>query len=249
MPEITRIAMWSGPRNISTALMRSWENRSDTDVLDEPFYAYYLNQTQVKHPHFEEILQAQSSDYDEVANFLSKGSWHAPIQYQKHMTHHMLPGRALGWCRGMLHCFLIRHPAEVVNSYTNSRGLCTVNDIGIIRQFELYETLSGMTGQTLPILDAHDVLSNPRGVLSRLCELWGLDFDERMLCWPPGRRASDGVWAKHWYANVERSTGFGNQPSRKLNLNPAQQAVVDEVMPYFRAMHAARLRCADGATV
>ena len=132
-----RIAMWSGPRNISTAMMRSWENRSDCSVVDEPFYAYYLNKTQSPHPMFEEIIAAQPTEYGEVIEQLTQHPCETPLQYQKHMTHHMLPGVDLEWTRSLRHCFLIREPAYVVNSYTNSRGVCTSDDIGIVRQYEL----------------------------------------------------------------------------------------------------------------
>lgn len=237
-----RIAMWSGPRNISTAMMRSWENRSDTTVVDEPFYAYYLQQTQSPHPYFDEILASQSSDYEQVTSELCSGACDTPLQYQKHMTHHMLEGVDMGWTRSLQHCFLIRDPAQVVNSYTNSRGVCSAEDIGIIRQAELYQQISQLTGLDIPVIDSNDVLSNPRGILTKLCDRLNITFDEAMLAWPAGKRDSDGVWAAHWYHSVEKSTGFAQAISPAFILSKAQQEVVDEVSPHFEYLSEKRIR-------
>lgn len=237
-----RIAMWSGPRNISTAMMRSWENRADTQVVDEPFYAYYLRQTQSPHPCFDEILASQSSDYEQVTRELCSGACDSPLQYQKHMTHHMLEGVDMRWTSELTHCFLIRDPAQVVNSYTNSRGVCNAADIGIIRQAELYKEISQLTGQDIPIIDSNDVLANPQGILSKLCERLQIPFAEAMLAWPEGKRSSDGVWASHWYHSVELSTGFSRVTSKAFALNQAQNEVVEQVMPYFKYLHEKRIR-------
>ncbi|MDT0593315.1 hypothetical protein [Glaciecola petra] len=239
---IKRICMWSGPRNISTAMMRSWENRSDCEVVDEPFYAFYLAQTQSPHPMFEEVLASQPQSYDEVI----KGLHADPIpkdksiciQYEKHMTHHMIVGCDMTWTRELSHCFLIRHPAQVVNSYTNSRGVCSVDDIGIKRQFELYQEISSLSQQDIPVIDANDVLKAPKNLLQHLCEILGINFQIAMLEWSKGARKSDGVWASHWYHSVENSTGFAQYKNKHLHLNAQQQAVVDESMPYFEALQA-----------
>jgi hypothetical protein len=237
-----RIAMWSGPRNISTAMMRSWENRADTQVVDEPFYAFYLQQTQSPHPCFDEILATQSSNYEQVTGELCNAACNSPLQYQKHMTHHMLEGVDMGWTRALTHCFLIRDPAQVVNSYTNSRGVCCAEDIGIIRQAELYKEISQLTGQDIPIIDSNDVLQNPKGVLSKLCQRLQIPFDEAMLAWPAGKRSSDGVWASHWYHSVEKSSGFAQAISKAFVLSEAQQQVVDEVSPHFEYLYDKRIR-------
>lgn len=233
-----RIAMWSGPRNISTAMMRSWENRSDCTVVDEPFYAYYLNQTQSPHPMFDEILAAQSCDYNEVAQALTQASCTSAIQYQKHMTHHMLRGVDLEWTKSLLHCFLIRDPAYVVNSYTNSRGVCTSDDIGIVRQLELYQTISELTGQMIPIIDTVTVLTNPELALRKICQQLSIPFETNMLHWPAGKRDSDGVWASHWYHSVESSTGFSENKTAPFTLTQQQQRLVDELQPYYEKMRA-----------
>ena len=233
-----RIAMWSGPRNISTAMMRSWENRSDCSVVDEPFYAYYLNKTQSPHPMFEEIIAAQPTEYGEVIEQLTQHPCETSLQYQKHMTHHMLPGVDLEWTRSLRHCFLIREPAYVVNSYTNSRGVCTSDDIGIVRQYELYETISELTGQKIPVVDTVTVLTNPELALRKICQSMSIPFETNMLQWPEGKRESDGVWASHWYHSVENSTGFAENKTAPFTLSGEQQRLVDELQPYYEKMRA-----------
>lgn len=233
-----RIAMWSGPRNISTAMMRSWENRSDCEVIDEPFYAYYLQQTQSPHPMFDEIVASQSSDFKAVAQSLSQRPSASLIQYQKHMTHHMLDHCDLSWTKHLSHCFLIRDPAFVVNSYTNSRGECNAQDIGIKRQYELYEAISAINGRSIPVVDSVSVLQDPKHTIQAMCEALGISFTADMLSWPAGTRDSDGIWSKHWYRSVEGSTGFAAPKTTTLQLNTSQLAVVEEVMPYYLKMKA-----------
>ncbi|GAB5380059.1 MAG: branched chain amino acid aminotransferase [Aliiglaciecola sp.] len=228
-----RIAMWSGPRNISTAMMRSWENRSDCSVVDEPFYSFYLNKTQSPHPLFEEVVASQSSDYDTVTRALVNGPCSTPLQYQKHMTHHMLDNVDLRWTEGLKHCFLIRDPHQVVNSYFNSRGVCTAEDIGIIRQAELFQDISAITGQNIPVVDSNAVLNDPHKIISALCDALEVSFDLNMLAWPQGTRESDGVWAKHWYHSVNLSTGFAQPQNITLNLTDEQMRIVEEVMPAY----------------
>ena len=236
-----RIAMWSGPRNISTAMMRSWENRADTQVVDEPFYAYYLDRTQSPHPGFDEILASQRCDYQQVARELTESECHTAIEYQKHMTHHMLDGVDLSWTAPLKHCFLIRDPAQVVASYTNSRGVCSVEDIGIIRQAELYQKISAISGRDIPVLDSNDVQNSPKEILGKLCDRLELPFLDNMLSWPRGPRASDGVWAQHWYHNVERSTGFAPYAPKVLDLSDSQLEVVERVQPYYERLYKIRI--------
>ena len=236
-----RIAMWSGPRNISTAMLRSWENRPDTQVVDEPFYAFYLNKTRSPHPCFEAVLQSQSDNYEQVVSELTQTACKSQVQYQKHMTHHMLTGTDLSWVKKLQHCFLIRSPAQVVNSYTRSRGVCSAEDIGIQRQFELYQDICEISGQDIPILDSNDVLKNPEGILKLLCEKLGVAFMPEMLNWPPGSRTSDGVWAKHWYKNVDNSSGFAPYSAKQLRLNDAQLSVVNQVQPFYEQLYKKRM--------
>lgn len=237
----TRIAMWSGPRNISTAMMRSWENRKDCSVVDEPFYAYYLQQTQSPHPMFTEILQAQNSHYAELAKQMSEGPCQTPLQYQKHMTHHMLAGCDMSWTVHLKHCFLIRDPAYVVNSYTKSRGVCSAEDIGIKRQYQLYKEISSITQQAIPVVDSLSVLQNPIQQMQKICHALDVDFDLLMLNWPSGKRDSDGVWASHWYKSVEKSTGFAFVETPEISLSEKQLEVVEEVTPYYQALKALAL--------
>jgi hypothetical protein len=228
--------MWSGPRNISTAMMRSWENRADCSVIDEPFYAYYLAQTKSPHPLFEQILASQQSDFSSVAKTLSEGECSTALQYQKHMTHHMLPDCDLLWTKKLQHCFLIRDPAHVVNSYTNSRGECKADDIGIKRQYELYTQIGKLTPGYIPVIDSAKVLQEPQRIMQALCEALEIPFDADMLAWRKGKRSSDGVWASHWYHSVEASTGFGLPKQEPVSLSNSQLEVVEEVMPYYQKL-------------
>ncbi|MDQ2867458.1 MAG: sulfotransferase [Verrucomicrobiota bacterium] len=208
MPEM-RIAMWSGPRNISTALLRAWENRADTVVVDEPFYAYYLARTGIPHPGAEEVIAAGETDWRKVSASLTGPIPHArPIFYQKQMTHHLLPEIARDWLDRVINCFLIRDPAEVIVSYARKNDDPLDDDIGFARQAEIFDWVCDRAGKIPPVIDARDVLENPEGMLRALCREIGAPFDPAMLAWPPGLRESDGIWAKHWYGEVAKSTGF-----------------------------------------
>ena len=219
--------MWSGPRNISTAMMRAWENRPDCHVVDEPFYACYLNASGINHPMRAEVLTSQSTHWQEVVRELTLSKTGAEIFYQKHMTHHMLPGLNLDWTNDLLHCFLIRDPVEVVNSYVQKRESVNADDIGINRQLELFVEISEITGQNIPVIDAKQVLLNPERVLRAVCENFDLEFSESMLRWPPGRRESDGVWASHWYQAVEQSTGFEPYRAKEIALSAEDLEVAE----------------------
>jgi hypothetical protein len=205
-----RIAMWSGPRNLSTAMMRSFGNRADcVGVIDEPFYAAYLAASGAKHPMREEVLASQPQDWRVVARACAGVAAPAGrMVYQKHMTHHMLPGVGLDWMDGLDHAFLIRAPERVVASYAARREAVTAADLGFARQAELFDRVAERSGAAPPVIDAEAVRADPEGVLRRLCAALGLAFDPAMLAWPAGPRASDGVWWAHWYAAVAGSTGF-----------------------------------------
>jgi len=231
-----RIAMWSGPRNISTAMMRSFENRPDCMVVDEPFYACYLAETGIDHPMKDEVIASQPVSWHQVAQELSVSACDRPIWYQKHMTHHMLKHVDLSWTRHLKHCFLIRDPFEVVNSYAQKRETVTAEDIGIVRQLELYDEISGLCGQEIPVVDAESILLDPEKSLPALCDALEIPFATEMLHWPAGRRHSDGVWAPHWYHQVEQSTGFEPWREREIVLDPEQQCVAEESLPAYRAL-------------
>ena len=206
---ITRIAMWSGPRNISTAMMRSFENREDTLVIDEPFYAYYLNKTGLNHPLREEVLASQSINWDEIVSQLNgEIPKEKTIFYQKHMVHHILSFDKIGWVKNFKNCLLIRHPKQVIVSYSKKSKINSINDLGFVQQVELFEEIKNLTGSYPAVIDAKDILLDPKLYLSKLCNYFDISFLEEMLSWPIGQRTSDGIWGSHWYKNVINSNGF-----------------------------------------
>ena len=232
-----RIAMWSGPRNISTAMMRAFENRPDCAVVDEPFYAAYLARTGLEHPMRAEVLASQPTDWRVVAEALVTDE-PAPVFYQKLMTHHMLPGFGLDWTASCVNAFLIRDPAAVLGSYVEKRAQVTLEDIGAVRQRELFEREADRLGRAPPVVEGADVLADPRGMLGKLCEALGIAFRNEMLAWPAGRRASDGVWAPAWYEAVERSTGFAapERPAARPPLTDALRRIADLAQPHYEAL-------------
>jgi len=239
MSEPIRIAMWSGPRNISTAMMRSFENRGDTAVIDEPFYAHFLSITsRTDHPYREEVLKALPTDWREVVNgLLGSVSGGKPIYYSKQMLHHMIEPIGFDWIKHCRNAFLIRDPEKVVASYFEKIEGVTLSDIGIVRQVELFDREAQRLGRSPPVIDSRDVLENPRAVLAALCGELGIPFTEKMLNWPPGRRESDGIWAPYWYANVERSTGFAPPPEKKrVPLTGRLRKIADEAQPYYERL-------------
>ena len=206
---ITRIAMWSGPRNISTAMMRSFENREDTLVIDEPFYAYYLNKTSLNHPLKEKVLASQSINWDEiVAQLNGEIPKEKTIFYQKHMVHHILSFDKIGWVKNFKNCLLIRHPKLVIVSYSKQTKINSIKDLGFVQQVELFKQIKNLTGSYPAVIDSKDILLNPKSYLSKLCNYFDIIFTEEMLSWPTGRRTSDGIWGSHWYKNVINSNGF-----------------------------------------
>jgi hypothetical protein len=230
-----RLAMWSGPRNISTALMRSWENRPDTRVVDEPLYAYYLNETGLDHPGRDEVIAAGETSWQLVVEQLT-----APVDgvfYQKHMTHHLIPQLPRDWIAELTNVLLIRDPAEVIASYVRSRANVVAEDIGLVQQTELYDQL----GTDVPVIDAADFLRDPEAYLRWLCEYVGVEFGDRMLRWPPGPRHSDGVWAPYWYDAVVASTGFEPYRPRPVELSGAALDAAELSRPHYERLHAARL--------
>lgn len=247
--EIIRIAMWSGPRNISTAMMRAFGNRPDTAVVDEPFYAAYLAATGLDHPMRAEVLASQPTDWRAVvAALLGPVPEGRPVFYQKQMTHHMLEGFGRDWIAACRNAFLIRDPADVLASYVVKRGEVTLADIGIVQQAELFERELDRLGAPPPVIEAADVLADPRGALSALCAALGVPFTERMLSWPAGRRATDGVWAPAWYDAVERSTGFSTPGERRPRpaLADELKAVADAARPLYEKLAVHRIAVAGG---
>lgn len=201
--------MWSGPRNISTAMMRSWGGRPDTAVCDEPLYAHYLLKTGREHPGREDVIARHETDWRKVVEFLlGPVPGGKTIFYQKHMAHHLLPGMTIDWVDGLTNCFLIRDPREMILSLSKVLPNPTLEETGLPQQWALFERERKRTGRTPPVVDAKDVLMDPRATLAALCDRLGVPFAEAMLRWEPGPRPTDGVWGQHWYDSVYRSTGF-----------------------------------------
>lgn len=238
-----RIAMWSGPRNISTAMMRSWGNRPDTFVCDEPFYAHYLHATGRDHPGADEVIAHGEVDWRNVVKRLSGAVPEGKqIFYQKQMTHHLLPPIDRAWLRVVTNCFLIRDPREVILSYIKKNNDPTLEDVGFVQQAEIFAWVCADTGAIPAIIDAHDVLENPRGILELLCERVGVEFSDSMLLWAPGLRETDGIWAKHWYGEVETSTTFRKPPRREPEAVPARlRDIHDRCRECYDRLHEHRL--------
>ena len=228
------IAMWSGPRNISTAMMYAFGNRPDCVAWDEPFYAFSLVNHGNDHPMRNEIIAANETDWDALVAKCQAPAIR-PVFYQKHMTHHMLPGFDRGWIHGLTNAFLIRSPERVLASYTRKWADVTLRDIGFTEQAEIFDAVAQKLGAAPPVIDAEDVLGNPRGILATLCNACGISFDEAMLEWPKGPKPYDGVWAPHWYNSVRESTGFSKPPQRAEELPSQLKKIADEAqIPYFR---------------
>ena len=244
---VLRLAMWSGPRNVSTAFMRAWGNRADTVVVDEPFYAHYLATTGIEHPGREEVIAHHERDWRRVvAALLAPLPPGVSILYQKQMSHHLLPGMGREWLDSMTHAFLIRDPRPVVASLNEKLATFDLAATGLPQQVEIFEHVLARTGRTPPVLDSADLLADPEGMLRRLCAALDVPFSERMLRWPPGRRATDGVWAKYWYERVEQSTGFeppgvDDVPGAAV-LTPRLAAIEAACRPLYERLYAQRLR-------
>jgi Sulfotransferase domain len=225
--------MWSGPRTVSTAMMRAWENRPDTVVFDEPLYAFYLASTGLDHPGRAEVIASQPTSWQPVLSSLKSGPLPpgVTIGYAKHMTHHVLPSVDLAAFAPFRHAFLIRDPRSLLASYARVRSAPTLLDLGLRQQVELFEEFGG------PVVDSADVLAAPGASLRALCAALGVPFSASMLSWPAGPRPSDGVWAPYWYDSVWRSTGFApRRPGPPPSLDPALEPLLGECLPYYERL-------------
>ncbi|EPX84135.1 hypothetical protein ruthe_02345 [Rubellimicrobium thermophilum DSM 16684] len=232
-----RLCVWSGPRNLSTALMYAFAARGDCACLDEPFYAAYLAATGLDHPLREAVLASQPTDPQAVARACAADAPEALI-YQKHMVLHLLPHFPRGWMRDCDHVLLIRHPARVVASYARKRESPTAADLGFLQQERLWQEIADLTGRPPPIIAAESVRADPRGALSRLCAALDLPFTEAMLSWPAGPKPFDGVWAPHWYGAVHRSTGFEPPEGDPPRLEGAYARLAAEGLPPWERLMA-----------
>jgi len=231
--------MWSGPRTLSTALMRSFENRPDTVVVDEPLYGYYLASTGIEHPGREQIIASMSTSWADVVRQLAYGELPPgkTVFYQKHMTHHLLPEVDRDALAGLRHAFLLRDPRRLLASYAKVRDTPTLADLGLEQQVEIFRRFGG------PVIDAADVAARPRPSLEALCAALGLAFEEAMLSWPRGPRPTDGVWAPYWYASVWESTGFSGRSSTQAaaELPPELEPLATQCQPYYDELAAHKL--------
>ncbi|MCI5113097.1 MAG: HAD family hydrolase [Marivita sp.] len=236
-----KVAMWSGPRNLSTAMMYSFAQRADFSVLDEPFYGPYLRLTDLNHPMRQEVLADRTDDTVEVEQSLigpvPDGKPHA---YHKHMCQHMIDGIPRGFMAECVNVFLIRHPARVVASFAKGYPDLTAEDIGFEAQAELFDHVASL-GQTPVVIDSADIRDDPEGMLGALCETIGLEFDPAMLSWPPGPKPYDGVWAPHWYRSLHASTGFAGPEGPLPELTGHLAELVEETMPYYQVLEAQKI--------
>ncbi|WP_370399628.1 HAD family hydrolase [Sulfitobacter sp. JB4-11] len=228
-----RLAVWSGPRNLSTAMMYSFGARGDFTVMDEPFYAAFLKATGLDHPMAEEIMRTHESDPRAVAQLCQQDG--TPHLYMKHMPHHMLPDFPLDWTAGCVHVHLIRHPARVIASYAAKREAPTLEDIGFAQQDALFERLGGI------VIDSTDIRAQPEMMLQRLCGAVGVPWDPAMLHWTVGGHPQDGVWAKHWYGAVHASTGFAGAEGALPKLDAAQATLCEQALPFYERLWKMRI--------
>ena len=228
-----RIAMWSGPRNLSTAMMYSFGNRADFSVMDEPYYAAYLAATGDHHPMGVEIMESHETDPKKVSLACQRPG--TPHLYMKHMPHHMEGGFPMDWAKDCVNIHLIRHPARVIASYTAKREAPTFKDIGFGQQTALYDKIGGL------VIDSADIRANPEGMLRKLCEAIDLPFDPAMLHWPAGARPEDGIWASHWYGAVHKSTGFAGAEGPLPKLSEADQPLLKQAFPHYKILYNQRI--------
>ena len=227
------VACWSGPRNISTALMRSWSSRKDTFVSDEPFYAYYLKENKKNHPMREQIIKNYSSDYDNIVKHLTSDiPKRKNIWYQKHMAHHLINLNKIDWIKNCENCILIRHPKEVINSFSTKNQLQHVNELGYPQQFKIVNFLKE-SNLKFRVIDSKDLIKNPKEVLSAWCKSININFDKSMLKWEKGNHQNDGIWWEHWYNNVINTTGFQKYQKKDIKIENKYDSIYNESMEYY----------------
>ena len=232
-----RIACWSGPRNISTALMRSWSSRNDTFISDEPFYAYYLKKQQLKHPMYKEIIEHYPNKYEDViTNLTSEIPNGKKYWYQKHMAHHLIDLNNIDWIKNFENCILIRHPKDVINSYVKKNTLNHVNELGYPQQYKIIKYLDSI-GKKFIVIDSNILLNNPEKILLKWCSSINLEFDIAMLKWHKGNHSQDGIWWKHWYDNVITTTHFQKFSANQSQLDKKYQSIYDEALDYYNKLY------------
>ncbi len=233
-----RIAMWSGPRTISTALMRAWGSRADTVVIDEPLYGFYLSRTGAPHPGRDEVIKTMNNEWRAVIDDLTLAPFPAgkTVFYAKHMAHHLLPEVDRSALGALRHAYLIRDPRQLLASYARVRAQPALADLGLAQQVEIFRMFGG------PVVDSSDILRRPAPALRALCAALGVPFDPAMLSWPAGPRDTDGVWARYWYGRVWQSTGFGPYREQAAELPPGLEPLAERCRPFYEEMSAHRIR-------
>lgn len=223
-------------------MMRAWGNRGDTVVIDEPFYAYYLKATGIEHQGADEVIATGETDWRKVvAHITGPIANSKQIFFQKQMTHHLLPEIDREWLRKVTNCFLIRDPQEVINSYIKKREDPALEDLGFVQQAEIFDFLRTRTTAVPPVVDAKDVLQNPERTLRLLCKAVGIEFRESMLSWPPGLRDTDGIWAKHWYGEVAKTTSFQEYRPTQHEVPERFREIYDLCHRHYERLYAYRL--------
>jgi len=222
--------MWSGPRNLSTALMRSFENREDTKVWDEPFYAYYLKETKKNHPLANEIINKYETNLEKIIDLVTEENDF--IYFQKHMSHHIIKKIPINWITKGINCFLIRHPKEVLLSYIQKNDLIDSNDLGYPAQLRLFNYIKTSNKKIL-VIDAKDLSEKPEIILKKICKKINIPFTEKMLNWPKGRRDSDGIWEKIWYKNVKSSTSFNKILNKEYEIPKKYNHIYNECLRIY----------------
>jgi hypothetical protein len=241
-----RIAMWSGPRNISTAMMRSFSSRADCAVSDEPFYGAFLKTSGEPQPMADEVIADMDCDWQSIASAMrgpvpgGRAVW-----YQKHMPHHMVGPIDILDFPDHAHAFLIRAPELVVASYAAKNDLRAAHLLGFAKLVDYHSRISDKLGACAPIIDSNDILNDPAGMLAALCAALGIDWDPAMLGWQAGRHPDDGIWASHWYGAVEKSTGFAPPSSKMPLLNDEARRIADECQADYEVLSALRIRGLD----
>jgi len=232
-----KIACWSGPRNISTALMRSWSSRTDTSVLDEPFYAYYLKEKKLKHPMYKEIINHYPYKYEDVVNSITKEVPKSKaIWYQKHMAHHLINLDQIEWIKNFKNCFLIRHPKSVISSYLIKNTLNHVDELGYPQQYDLIKYLK-KCDKNFIVIDSSDLLKNPERLLKQWCKYLNIRYESSMLQWKKGPYSTDGIWWEHWYNNIINTDRFKNFEKKNTGLPKKYELIYDEALYYYEELY------------
>ncbi len=229
--------MWSGPRNLSTALMRSFENRNDTLVFDEPFYSYYLKQTCLKHPMYKEIIKTYPFESKIIIKKITEMPNKYSIYYQKHMTHHILDEIDLDWLKVGKNCFLIRHPAKVINSYIKKNDIKNIGDIGFKKQYQIFNYVKNKFDPKPIVINSDNILKDPKKIIKKLCQKLKIKFTKNMITWPIGEKINDGIWGRVWYEQVNNSTTFAKYKDSELNVPKKYQDIYQECIDIYNHMN------------